>query len=190
MGFLSNEELLNLGFNRLGNNVLISKKASLYNTKNISIGSNVRIDDFSILSAGEEGIEIGNYVHIACYVSFIGKAKIVLEDYVGISSKTSVYSSSDDYTGNFMTNPTISDEFKSVDNRPVIFKKYSIIGAGSIILPGVIVGEGTAVGALSLVTKKLPEWSVYMGSPVRFIKERKKEMLRFLPQLEKLLHEK
>ncbi len=190
MGFLSQEELLNLGFNKLGNNVLISSKAVLYNTKNISIASNVRIDDFCILSAGEGGIDIGNYVHIACYVSLIGNEKITLEDYVGLSSRTAVYSSSDDYSGNFMTNPTVSNEFKRVDSRPVVFKKYSLIGAGTIILPGVIIGEGTAVGALSLVTKKLPEWGVYMGTPVKFIKKRKKEMLRFLPQLEKLLNEK
>lgn len=188
MGFFSKEELLKLGFKRLGDNVLISDKASLYNINNISIGSNVRIDDFSIISAGKEGIEIGNYVHIACYVSLIGNEKIVLEDYVGLSSKVAVYSSSDDYTGNFMTNPTVFDEFKKVDNRPVVFKKYSIVGSGTVILPGVIIGEGTAVGALSLVTKKLQEWGVYSGSPLKFIKARKKDMLRFLPQLESRLN--
>lgn len=144
MGFLSQEELLNLGFNKLGSNVLISSKAALYNTKNMSIGSNVRVDDFCILSAGEGGIIVGNYAHIACYVSLIGNGKIELEDYVGLSSRIAVYSSSDDYTGNFMTNPTVPNEFKRVDRRPVVFKKYSIIGAGTIILPGVIIGEGTA----------------------------------------------
>lgn len=187
MAFLNQDELLCLGFNQLGKNVLISDKATIYNAKNISIGSNVRIDDFCILSAGEDGIEIGNFVHIACYVSLIGMGKITLEDYVGISSKVAVYSSSDDYTGRFMTNPTVPNEFKKIDNRSVIFKKYSIIGAGSVILPGVVIGEGSAIGALSLVTKKIPEWGVYLGTPVKFIKERKKEMLKFLPHLEKLV---
>lgn len=190
MAFLSRGELLNFGFKSIGKNVLISDKASIYNAKNISIGTNVRIDDFCILSAGLKGIEIGNYVHVACFVSLIGNEKIVLEDYVGISSKTAVYSSSDDYSGEFMTNPTIANEYKSVDSRPVIFKKYSIIGAGCVILPGVVVGEGAAIGALSLVAKRIQEWGVYSGNPIKFIKNRKREMLRFLPILEKELYEK
>ena len=67
MSFLKQNELDDLGFKFLGKNVLISDKCSLYNTKNISIGDNTRIDDFCILSAGENGIEIGRYVHIACF---------------------------------------------------------------------------------------------------------------------------
>jgi len=185
MGFLSQNELKRLEFLELGENVLISDKVSIYNAKNIKIGSNVRIDDFCILSASEQGIQIGNHVHIACYVSLIGKAQIKLEDYVGVSSKTAIYSSSDDYSGNYMTNPTISDEFKKVDNRPVLLKKFSILGAGCIVLPGVCIGEGTAIGALSLVTKNIPDWGIYSGSPLRFVKNRKKEMLRFLEKIEK-----
>jgi len=183
MSFLSREELLQLGFNKLGYNVLISEKAVFYNVKQINIGSNVRIDDFCIISAGKEGIEIGDFVHIACYVSLIGNSKIKLEDYVGLSSKVSIYSSSDDYSGNFMTNPTIPDEYKNIDSREVILRKYSIIGSGTVILPGVIIEEGVAVGALSLVTKSVKEWSIYIGAPAKFLKERKKEMLRFIPEL-------
>lgn len=183
MAFLSRENLELIGFKKLGRNVLISEKASIYNPQNITIGSNIRIDDFCILSAGEKGIEIGNYVHIACYVSLIGLELIKINDFVGISSKTAVYSSSDDYSGNFLTGPMIEDQFKNVDHRPVIFEKYSIIGAASIILPGVIIGEGTAVGALSLVNKDLESWGIYIGSPLKYIKKREKEMLSFLPLL-------
>lgn len=177
MAFFTIKELQKIGFKSIGENVLISDKVSIYNPSNISIGSNVRIDDFCILSAGEGGIRIGNYVHIACYVSLIGKELIDVQDFVGISSKSAVYSSSDDYSGEYLVGPTIPDEYKNVDHRPVIFEKFSLIGAGTVILPGVKLGEGTAVGALSLVTRSIDSWGIYIGSPVRFIKERKKELL-------------
>lgn len=177
MGFITRTELEKMGFAKLGENVLISDKTSIYNPGKISLGSNVRIDDFCIISAGTEGIEIGSNVHIACYVSLIGKELIKLGDFVGISSKTAVYSSSDDYSGRFLTGPTVPDEFKNVDNRAVIFQDHSIVGAMSVILPGVTVGEGTAVGSLSLVTKNLEPWKIYAGNPLKLLKERSRDLL-------------
>ncbi|MFZ0576539.1 MAG: acyltransferase, partial [Psychrobacillus psychrotolerans] len=120
-------------FATVGTNVFISEKASIYNSGNIRLGNNVRIDDFCIVSAGEDGIEIGNNVHIACYVSLIGKSKIKLGNYVGVSSKTAIYSSSDDYSGDFLTGPTVDDKFRNIDNRPVILEDHVIIGAQCVV---------------------------------------------------------
>ncbi|MES2480160.1 MAG: acyltransferase [Bacteroidota bacterium] len=181
MAYLNSEQLKAMGFASIGTNVLISDKASIYNAQKIKIGSNVRIDDFCIISAGEHGIEIGDFVHIACYVSLIGNELIKVQDFVGISSRTAVYSSSDDYSGNFLMGPTIPNQYKNVDSRPVVFENHTVIGAGSVILPGVTVAEGTAVGALSLVSKNLEAWSIYIGSPIKFIKPRAKEMLQYVP---------
>lgn len=189
MAFITREELVKMGFKKLGDNILLSDKASIYNPQNISLGSNIRIDDFCIISAGEHGIEIGNYVHIACYVSLIGNELIQINDFVGISSKVAVYSSSDDYSGSFLTGPTIPNQFKKIDSRPVILESHSIIGSGAVILPGAIIGEGTAVGALSLITKNLDSWSIYIGVPAKFIKSRKKAMLKFLPLLKSKIPE-
>jgi acetyltransferase-like isoleucine patch superfamily enzyme len=183
MAYLSQTDLEKMGFARLGKNVLISDKASIYNSAKISFGSHVRIDDFCIVSAGDGGIEFGDYVHIACYVSLIGSALIRVGDYVGISSKSAVYSSSDDYSGAFLVGPTVPDEFKNVDNRPVIFEPFSLVGAVCVILPGVTIGEGTAVGALSLVVRNLDPWGVYIGSPAKFIKNRKKDLVGLAQQL-------
>ena len=97
--FYTEEELKAIGFKSVGNNVLISRKTSLYGVSRISIANNVRIDDYCVLSAGKGGIEIGNYVHLAVYVSLQGDGKITLEEFSGISSRTAVYSSNDDYSG-------------------------------------------------------------------------------------------
>lgn len=69
MTMLDRASVESMGFASVGRNVVISDKVSFYNCANISIGNNVRIDDFCVLSAGEGGIVIGNNVHIAVYSS-------------------------------------------------------------------------------------------------------------------------
>lgn len=184
MAFLTEEQIESMGFKSVGENTLLSDKASYYNCKNISIGNNVRIDDFVVLSAGIDGIEIGNYIHIAVFSSLIGAGKIILRDFCNISSKVSIYSSNDDYSGEYMTNPMISSEFTNVTHGAVSVGKHVIIGSGSVILPNVILEDGVAVGALSLVTKSCTEFSVYIGVPAKKIKERKRDLL----ELEKKLN--
>ena len=181
--FYSNEELIQLGFKSLGTNVLISRKTSLYGINRISIGNNVRIDDFCVLSAGNGEIHIGNFVHIAVYTSLMGEGKITLDDFSGISSKVSVYSSNDDYTGNYMTNPTVPSVFTGVTIADVTICKHVLIGSGSIILPGVILKEGAVIAALSLVNKDCEEFSIYRGNPAIKIVERSRELLKLEKKL-------
>lgn len=183
-GFYSNEELKEIGFKSIGANALISKKCSIYGANNISIGSNVRIDDFCILSGQ---IEIANYVHVAAGVMlFGGKYGIVLEDFVGISSRCSVYSASDDYSGEALTNPTISDEYRNVTGGTVVFKKHALVGSGCTVLPNVVVGEGTSIGSMSLVNKSLDEWGIYVGIPCRRVKDRSKHLLELEEEMSNL----
>lgn len=177
MSYLTKDEITAMGFKRVGDNVFLSSKASYYNCKNITIGNNTRIDDFAVLSAGEGGIEIGNYIHIAVYSSIIGAGKVVLKDFSNVSSKVSIYSSNDDYSGEFMTNPMVPSEFTNVTHGAVTIGKHVIVGAGSVILPNVILEDGVAIGALSLVTKNCEEFGIYAGNPAKKIKSRKRDLL-------------
>jgi galactoside O-acetyltransferase len=185
----SRDELLEIGFKKIGENVSISKKVSLYGVSRISIGDNVRIDDFCILTAGSKGIDIGSFVHIAglCYISGGGYVKI--EDFCGVSSRSALYSATDDYSGEFMTNPTIPEDYKNIYAAPIILRKHSLIGTGSTVLPGVELGEGASVGAMSLINKTLEPWCMYVGIPAKYIKPRKKDILQlekqFLDEREK-----
>ena len=54
---------------------------------------------------------------------------------------------------------------------PVTLKKGCQIGMGSIIMPGVTIGEGAIVGARSVVTHDIPAWTIAVGSPAKVIKE-------------------
>jgi acetyltransferase-like isoleucine patch superfamily enzyme len=180
MAFYTREALKSIGFRSLGYNVLISDKASIYNADQIDIGDNSRIDDFCVLSGK---IRIGRNVHIAVFCNVAGGEKgVVLEDFSGLAYACQVFSQSDDYSGQTLTNPTVPDEFKKETKAPVIIGRHSIVGASSLILPGVTLAEGTAVGAMTMVTKDTESWSVYFGAPAKKIKDRQKDLL----QLEKI----
>jgi len=170
--FLSKEEISKIGFKSVGENVLLSDKASIYNPGNISIGSNSRIDDFCILSAGVGGIEIGSHVHVSCYASLIGAGKITLKNYSCVSVRCSVFSSTDDFSSICFTNPTVDISQRNVFTKDVEIGVNAVIGAGSVVLPGVIVGEGSSVGAMSLLKVSIPKFTIWAGIPAKFIKPR------------------
>lgn len=178
MNYYSQTELKKMSFSGLGDRVFLSRNASVYGAENIVIGNNVRIDDFCILSAGVGGILIGNNIHIACFSSIIGSEKVTLHDFCNISARVSIYSSSDDYSGEFLTNPVVAKEFTNVDHRPVSIGKHVVVGCGSVILPGVDIHEGCSIGALTLVNKSLAGWGVYVGQPAKLIKQRSKNLLK------------
>lgn len=177
MAMLSREAIEAMGFSSVGENVQISDRVSVYGASRITLGDNVRIDDFCVISAGVEGIAIGNHVHIAVGATLIGAGKITLCDFVGISSKASIYSSNDDYSGAALTGPTLPSEFTNVRHADVYMGKHVIVGSGSIVLPGVTLEDGVAVGALSLVHKSCEAFGIYVGNPARRIKERKRDLL-------------
>ena len=133
-GYYSIEELKNIGFAKVGEDVLISKKASLYGVSAMSIGNHVRIDDFALLVGN---IEIHDYVHIAAFSNLHASrdGHIIFEDYSGVSANVTIYASSDLYDGSAMTaRPGLSEESVSTVCRTVVIGKYSQIGTGSTVL--------------------------------------------------------
>ncbi len=185
--FYTIKELRKLGLKSFGKNVLISRKCSIYGAHNISIGNNVRVDDFCILSGK---IDVGSYVHIAAYSGlYAGSAGIFLKDFSGISSNCRIYAISDDYF-NGLTNPMIPDRYRNIVSKPVIFNKHCVVGSGTTVLPGVELGEGSSIGAMSLLMKSTQPWKVYFGVPARIIGDRNKNILNleqeFLNEIEEI----
>ena len=183
--FYSPEELKSLGLKEYGENVLISRKCSIYGAEIIRLGSHVRIDDFCVLSGK---VELGNYVHIAAScLLYGGSAGITFGDYTTISSRGAVYAISDDYSGEHMTNPLLPDKYRAVIRQPVSIGKHCIIGSGCTILPGVELGEGCSVGSMSLVNRSAEPWGVYVGIPARRVKERSRKLLEYCAEFESQL---
>lgn len=170
-------ELKKLGLKAYGVNVLISRKCSIYNPANISLGNNVRIDDYCILSGN---IKLGDYVHISAYSSLYGANGIEFRDHSGCSARTTIYSAMDDFSGNFLIGPMNPEGTTNVTGGKVVIEKFVQLGAHCLVFPGVTIHEGAVVGALSLVTKDIPEWSIYVGIPAKKIKDRDKGLIKFV----------
>jgi acetyltransferase-like isoleucine patch superfamily enzyme len=177
VAWLTREQMAAMGFAAVGDNVFLSDKASYYNCSAIRFGDNVRVDDFCVLSAGVGGIVIGNYVHIAVFSLLIGAGRIVLSDFCNLSSRVAIYSSNDDYSGRALTNPMVPAEFTAVMRADVALGRHVIVGSGSIVLPGVVMEDGVAVGALSLVKERCTAFGVYAGVPAVRIRERRRDLL-------------
>ena len=175
--FYTERELKELGLKFIGSNVLISRKTSFYSPEKISIGNNVRIDDFCILSGN---IKINNNIHISAYCALYGGGTILMEDYSGLSPRCTLLSATDDFSGEYMVGACVDDKYRNVIKGIISVGRFVQIGAGTMILPNVKIEEGCAVGAMSLVNTNLPEWSICFGIPAKKVKERKQNILTYL----------
>lgn len=171
--FLNPAELSALGFAHFSEDALVSRRALVLNPANISIGRFARIDAFCILSGGDEGLSIGRNVHIAAHCTVMGRGQIHIGDFAGLSVRCSIFSSNEDYSGDSLTNPAVPERYRNVTSGPVTIGAHSILGAGTVVLPNVTIGESTAVGALSLVRRDLPSGVIAIGAPARVIGQRR-----------------
>ncbi len=156
---------------KMGQNVIIGKTVRIRYPELVEIGDNVIIDDFTYISTA---LKIENYVHIASGAKIIGgrEATVTFKSFSTLAPQVVLAAGSDDYIAGLAT-PLVPREFKgNVDIGDIIIGRHSIVGSGSVILPGVEFGEGASVGALSLVKKNLEPWYLYAGIPAKKMKKR------------------
>lgn len=161
-------------FRKIGEDVVIWPKAKIVSPEVISLGDSVLIDDFVLLMGGRD-TSIGSFVHIASFTSITGGGALVMEDFSGLSSGVRIFTGNEDYDGGGLTNPTVPAPYRMPIRSFVHLRKHALIGSNSVILPGVTVNEGAAIGANSLVTRDCEPWTIYAGTPSRPLRPRKKE---------------
>ncbi len=140
--------------------------------ENIDFGKNIIIDDFVFIYAKEK-IKIGNYVHIALHSSITGGERVIIEDYSAISQGVRILTATDDFKDWGFGNSTVANNFRNINAGLIKISRFSIVGANSVVLPNVIIGEGAMIGANSVVTKDLEPWGIYIGN--KKVGERNKE---------------
>jgi acetyltransferase-like isoleucine patch superfamily enzyme len=174
------EELVDM-LGAVGENVAVNRSVLFYSPKNVFLGDNVRIDGFCILSAGSDGIVLDEHVHLSAYCFLVGaRGRIHLQAYSGMASRSTLYTATDDFREGYLTGPTVPAKYRKVRGGDIILGRHGLIGAGSIVLPGVTIGEGAAVGALSLVRKDVPAFALVAGNPLRTLGRRNGDRLQQL----------
>jgi galactoside O-acetyltransferase len=181
--YLTEHDLKDFGFKSIGRDVKISTDARIYGPENISLGSNLRIDDFAILVAVNGSITVGNYVHITRNSHLSGTFGIEMRDFSSIGANTVIYTGSDDYFGDYLTNQIVPAKYTTKVGGPVIIGRHAIIGSACSIIGPCEIGEGCSVGAMSLIRKDLEPWGIYLGIPAKRVKERGKKLLALEEEL-------
>ena len=135
--------------------------------RNVAFGRRVRIDSW-------QNVHVGNDVSFGTDCMFIcTRAKVIIGDHVMFAPNVTVITGShrSDIVGKYMK--SITNEEKKPDNdKDIIFEGDNWIGAHSIILRGVTIGEGAIIMAGSVVTKDVPAYAVYGGVPAHLVKMR------------------
>lgn len=93
---------------------------------------------------------------------------ITIDDYVHVTGRTVLLCHKKD-----LDNYCQGDNYADLPYRTgkIHLKRGCSTGTGTIIMPGVTIGEGSVIGAGSLVTKDIPDWSIAIGCPAKVVKQ-------------------
>lgn len=179
--FLRRRELEDIGVTCDGDDVVVHSSCVLLNPEGLHLGNHVRIDPFCVISSSG-GVRLGNHVHVGAHSTLAGGAGIEVHDYAAMSHGVRIFTVTEDLSGRFLTNPTVPDALRRVKKGPVIMRPHSGLMAGTIVLPGVTIGEGSVVGAMSVARKSIPEWEMWFGAPAKRIGARRRDLLQLVPR--------
>ena len=122
------------------------------------------IDDFVFLVGGVE-TRIGSFVHLASFSSYLGRGRLTIGDFVSVSSGARLYTGIDDFSGGSLVGPGVPEPYRQPTRTFLDVGRFALIGANAVVFPGVTIGEGCAIGALSLVKEDCEPWTIYAGVP-------------------------
>lgn len=142
----------------LGNNVTIYSRYTIN-----PIGGDRTV--FQVLDGAS--LKIGNNVGMS-HVIIAAFQSVIIEDEVMLGAGCKIFDTdfhSMDYE------ERIHGKDSDVKTLPVIIKKGAFVGADTLILKGVTIGEKSIIGAGAVVTKDIPDGEIWAGNPARYIKK-------------------
>ena len=160
---------------------IVSQNIRVRHPEHFSVGEHSIVDDFCYFSTR---VQIGEFSHIASGCSVAGGVARLFQlgSYCSLSSGVKVWCTSDDFVNDIVAIfPPWIEEAGPIKEHlitgDVSMADFTAVGANSVIMPLNRIPEGTVIGSLSFVPSNfdLEPWSVYAGTPVRFIKRRNKE---------------
>lgn len=164
---------------KCGNDVIFNGIPFFAGNGNIVIGDCTRInsgDKYNVIGGDTRCVFItydNGEINIAKHVgisnsAFIARTSIIIEEDVMIGGSCKIYDN-DFHSLEYDKRMEVLDI--NIMTAPVRIKKGAFIGAHSIILKGVTIGEKSVVGAGSVVTKSIPDGEIWAGNPARFVRK-------------------
>lgn len=163
-------------FYKIGWRVAFSQGVEIDNSEYIQLGSKVYIGKNSIVQVDSYHLKYGHH-----------KPKLIIRDNVTIGSCSEVTAANnieieDDViiaphcyiadNSHCFEKVDVSIRYQGLDKvKPIKIKKGAWLGWGVVVLPGVMIGQNSVIGANSVVTKDVPDYSVAVGAPAMVIKQ-------------------
>ena len=151
----------------LGEGAIIGKCVRIRRPESCVIGDHVIIDDFVYVGCA---LEIGSYSHVAANVNMSGGGqRLKIGDYVGIASGCSFHVASSDYMSASFELPTIPEQYRYGGlSEEIVLEDHVLLGAHTVVLPGVHLPEGFASAAHTVIRKRsFQPWTLYGGYDCR-----------------------
>ena len=155
-------------FASLGTGVVFEAGVLVFHPETISIGDNVYVGHNAILKGyfrNQMAIGRDTWIGQGCFLHSAGG--ITIGKAVGIGPMVKILTSQ--HSGDDLRRPVLCTP---LDVAPVIIEDGADIGVGSILLPGVRIGEGAIVGAGAVVTRSIPAYAVAAGVPAKVVRQR------------------
>lgn len=163
---------------KTGEDVFIDEFVKIKRPHLAEIGNHVAIDHGFYCTTK---LSIGDYIHIAPYVTVIGgaNAEFLMGNFTTLAAGARIICRGDAHMGAGLVSPVIPDSYRDeVIGEGVWIHSFASVGTNAILMPNVELAQGVVIGANSLVRKPILEpWTVWVGSPARKISERPREMM-------------
>jgi galactoside O-acetyltransferase len=137
----------------------------------LRIGIHSRIDAFCVFTWGDDGLDIGDHVHISAGVYIFGSSgKVTIGNGCFLSPRSTIYTASDDIGFAGLVGPMVNPESRvAVWKGNVTLEDCSGVLTGGIVMPGVTLGSASVVGAQSICNKDLGNGEVMVGTNHRIL---------------------
>jgi acetyltransferase-like isoleucine patch superfamily enzyme len=155
----------------MGPNVFIDQNVFFAYPKSVRLAEFSYIDK-NVIIMSRTAI-VGRRVHIAPRVFVSGGGGFEIEDYACIATNSNIITSTEILKdGARCSGPMVSASQRNLYRSKVLIKKDAFIGANATLLPGVVIAEGSVVGAGVTISKSTDAWGIYLGAKTQKIAER------------------
>ena len=155
-----------------GKNVRIYQLSKIINPEYAEIDDNCIIYDYVFIDA-KQSFKMGKFSTITWHCLIEGEAHVEIGDRCFLGPGSKLLSSTYEFNG-YYTTEHMGDGVSSVRYGDIKICDDAYVGAGTVVMPGVTIGEGALVGANALVDRYLKPWGIYHGNPVKLVGWREK----------------
>ena len=179
--YWNKEDLMRMGVSCEGDNIYVSKTVRITDPHNLMLFDNTKIHQFCVLHSNGP-MALGPYLTVLPFCYFNSWFGLVIKGYTTISARVSIYSASDDYSGEYIVHNEAPDGCNNILGGVVTLEKGVVVGTGSSIVAvdDLVMGVGSGLGAHSFLKDSVPEYELYAGVPAKFLRRRDKGWVRKL----------